>query len=62
MHWVTSANHMALVGMVIGFTTAIVGLSMRRKRQAGIPPPYRGEVAVLLAVLIVGIAMVVFGP
>lgn len=62
MHWVTSTNHMALVGMVFGFATAIVGFSMRRKRKAGIPPPYSGEVAVLFAVLIVGIALVVFGP
>jgi hypothetical protein len=53
---------MALVGMVFGLATAIVGFSMRRKRKAGIPPPYRGEVAVLFAVLIVGIALVVFGP
>jgi hypothetical protein len=62
MHWVTSINHMALVGMVFGLATAIVGFRMQRKRKAGIPPPYSGEVAVLLAVMIVGIALMVFGP
>jgi hypothetical protein len=53
---------MALVGGIFGLTTAIVGFSMQRKRKAGIPPPYSGEVAVLLTVLIVGIGVVVFGP
>jgi hypothetical protein len=62
MNWVTSTNHMALVGGIMGLTTAITGFSMQRKRKAGISPPYRGEVVVLLSVLIVGIAVVVFGP
>jgi hypothetical protein len=62
MHWVTGTNHMALVGGILGLTTAIVGFRAQRKQKAGIPPPYSGEVAVLLAVMIVGIAVVVFGP
>jgi Na+-translocating ferredoxin:NAD+ oxidoreductase RnfA subunit len=53
---------MALVGGIFGFATAIVGFRMQRKRKAGIPLPYRGDVAVLLAVMIVGIALMVFGP
>ena len=62
MHLVTSTDHMALAGIIIGFTTAIVGFRMQRKRKAGIPPPYSGEVAALITVGIVGIALVVFGP
>jgi hypothetical protein len=53
---------MALVGGVFGLTTAVAGFSVQRKRKAGIPPPYSGEVTVLIAVMIVGIAVVVFGP
>jgi hypothetical protein len=62
MHWVKSINHMALVGGVVGLATAIVGFSVQRKRKAGIPPPYSGEMAVLITVMIVGIALIVFGP
>jgi Na+-translocating ferredoxin:NAD+ oxidoreductase RnfA subunit len=62
MHWVTSTDHMALAGMIISSATVIAGFSIRRKRKAGIPPPYSGEMAALITVGIVGIALVVFGP
>jgi hypothetical protein len=52
---------MGLAGMLMGSTTAIVGFRMRRKQKAGIPPPYSGEMAALITVMIVGIALVVFG-
>jgi hypothetical protein len=52
---------MGLAGMLMGSTTAIVGFSIHRKRKAGIPPPYSGEVAALITVMIVGVALVVFG-
>jgi len=61
MHWVTSTDHKGLAGMLMGSTTAIVGFSMRRKWKAGMPPPYSGEVAALITVMIVGIALVVSG-
>jgi Na+-translocating ferredoxin:NAD+ oxidoreductase RnfA subunit len=62
MDWVTSINHMALVGGGFSLASLIVGFSVQRKRKAGIPPPYSGEMAALITVGIVGIALVVFGP
>jgi hypothetical protein len=61
MHWLTSTDHMALAGMIISSATVIAGFSMRRKRRAGIQPPYSGEMAALITVMIVGIGLVVFG-
>jgi hypothetical protein len=52
---------MALAGMIISSATVIAGFSMRRKRRAGIQPPYSGEMAALITVMIVGIGLVVFG-
>jgi Kef-type K+ transport system membrane component KefB len=44
----------------VGLVVAIVGFRTRQKKKAGIAPPYRVEVAVLLVAMALGIAVIVF--
>jgi hypothetical protein len=61
MHWLTSTRHMALAAIIMSSATVIVNFNIWRKRKAGVPPPYSGEMAAMITIMVVGIALVVFG-